>query len=716
MGSSEQDPVSGLLDYAPTPMFNRELSWLAFNRRVMALAADESLPLLERMKFVAIWASNLDEFFQVRVAGLKADLDDGGRQSPDGLSTTEQLIAVRDEAMSQYREVGAIYKRLRKALGLEGITILKWAKLTQDEQKLLTAEFAERVFPVLTPLAVDPGHPFPYISTLSLSIGVILKDPVTDEEHFARIKVPVELLGRYMQVPGSSTLVPLEQVIGNNIDDLFPGMEVLEWAAFRVTRDAALELEERDATDLMTAVETQLKHRRFGNVVRLELFAKASTHIRELLTEELGISANDVYAARGLIDLASGANITVSDRPDLHYTHTEPAVPAILGGEDGPRDLFAVLRQRDILVHHPYVSFDASVLELLRQASLDPAVQAIKMTLYRTAGDGRVVDALRRAAEAGKQVAVVVELKARFDERNNIEWARTLEQSGVHVTYGLLGLKVHAKTMLIVRQEGETIRRYCHVGTGNYNPKTARHYTDLGLMTANPKMGQDLGLFFNSLTGYAKAPDYEALIVAPHTLRQRLVDLVRHERSHGVNGRIIAKMNSLVDPEMITELYAASQDGVQIDLIVRGMCALVPGLAGVSENIRVRSILGRYLEHPRAYRFSHGATLFQDRPGELLASPETDGPESPVILIGSADLMPRNLDRRVEVLAPLLEETLRSEVERVLALNLASDRFTWELDAEGVWNPVTDGGRCDSQTQLQQVSFLGVASDPSPSS
>lgn len=679
---------------AELPLLNRELSWLAFNKRVLSISGRWELPVLERLKFLSIWSSNLDEFFQVRVAGLKAEVEDspnlGSKRSPDGLTVTEQLLAIREEVKTQYRAIAANYKLVRQELGEFGIHITKWQKLSERDQKNLTEQFIDRVFPVLTPLAVDPGHPFPYISALSLSIAVLVRDPRTGQDRFARIKIPTELLGRYMR-PKPSVLVPLEQVIGNNLDQLFPGMEVVEWAAFRITRDADQPLEDRDAEDLLRAVETQLEQRKFGDVVRLELFHKVSPAIRAILMEELGVSEQEVYHVKGLIDLGSGAGFEITDRPDLRLERWSPEFLPGFGDEDGAADLFSVIRSREVLMHHPYVSFDSSVLELIRQASVDPSVQAIKITLYRTAGDGRIVDALIRAASEGKQVVVLVELKARFDEEANIAWARRLERAGVHVTYGLVGLKVHAKVLLIVRQESGELRRYCHIGSGNYNSKTARSYTDLGLMTCNREVGHDLSMLFNSLTGFGVAPNYQRLLVAPEYLRTELTDRIRNEAEHGSAGHIVAKMNSLVDPEMVRELYAASRAGVRIELIVRGSCALMPGVPGVSETITVRSILGRYLEHSRIYYFANG-----------------DGPGQPQFLLGSADLMPRNLNRRVEVLVPIVDPELQEEVREVLDVGLRADRTTWELTSTGEWSAVEDLGACDPQHVLWKAARARV--------
>jgi len=683
------------VDKTGVPLLNRHQSWLAFNERVLALTADPSIPLLERLKFLSIWSSNLDEFFQVRVAGLKADLDEGGGFSPEGRSTVEQLLSVRAAVAAQYRDAADCYKAVKRELVSEGVAILKWSKLSDQERKQMSEAFMESVFPVLTPLAVDPGHPFPYISSLSLSIGVVVLDPRTSGERFARIKVPTDLLGRYMRAEDGERLglVPLEQVIGNNLHALFPGMTILEWAAFRITRDADLSIGDgEDGTDLMEVMETQLERRRFGNVVRLELFHKTSAAVSALLIDEIGVAENDVYHVKGLIDMASGAGFEVLDRPDLRDRRQEPVVPALFASEDGPRDLFELVRQHDVLVHHPYVSFDASVLELIRQASTDSEVQAIKLTLYRTAGDGRIVEALIRAADSGKQVAVVVELKARFDEQNNIEWARRLERAGVHVTYGVVGLKVHGKALLVVRNEADGIRRYAHLGTGNYNAKTARTYTDFGLLTCDETITNDLSMLFNSLTGFGVAPEYQRLLVAPERLRSRLLDQIHKQAEQGSHGRIIAKMNSLVDAEVVRELYKASQAGVSIDLIVRGMCTLVPGVPGFSDNIRVRSILGRYLEHSRIY-------VFGSSDGEGASRGDETGREV-LHLIGSADLMTRNLDRRVEILVPVEEESLRRQIDETLDICLRADRLTWTLDHEGDWKQVADTGAVDPHRKL----------------
>lgn len=676
---------------------NRELSWLDFNERVLALADDGSVPLLERANFLAIFSTNLDEFFQVRVAGLKDQLAAGvTATSPDGLTATEQLREIRSRLGELVPRQGDIFlKTVAPALAEAGIRFSSWAELGEDDEKFLVETFEQRIFPVLTPLAVDPGHPFPYISDLSLNLAVIVRDPVAGHQRFARVKVP-SLLPRFVMLPDGERYVPLEQVIAAHLDELFPGMEIDQHHAFRVTRNADLRLEEEEADDLLAAVELELRRRRFGRAVRLEIDASMTPEMRDLLQRELDLASDDVYIHQAPLGLGGLRSLLGLDRPDLKYPRYRPvspswvlpdearadetAEPASAGnGEAGrPRegDMFALLRQRDILVHHPYESFGATVQEFVRQASLDPNVLAIKMTLYRTSGDSEIMKSLIRAAEAGKQVAVLVELKARFDESANIEWARALETVGVHVGYGLIGLKVHAKTLLVVRDEPDGLRCYGHVGTGNYNWLTAAVYEDLGLLTSAPAVGGDLTQLFNQLTGYGRDVGYDALLVAPHTLRQGLVKLIRHEAevaAAGGTGRIEIKLNSLVDPGMIDELYAASQAGVSIDLVVRGICCLVPGVPGQSENIRVRSIVGRYLEHSRIYYFGNG-----------------EGPGKPRYLIGSADLMERNLDRRVEVLVTVASPDLQDRLRGALDIVLADELLAWELNPDGTWNRVRE--------------------------
>ena len=671
---------------------NRELSWLDFNERVLARAEDPSTPLLDRAKFLAIFSQNLDEFFQVRVAGLKdqvaAELT---TTTPDGRPPGRQLTEIRSvvEGLTD-RLQHAFLDGVVPALGDVGIRFSSWEDLDDDDQKHLVEVFDERIFPVLTPLAVDPGHPFPYISDLSLSLAVVVHDPESGQRRFARVKVP-DLLPRFVVLPDGERFVPLEQVIASQLDSLFPGTEVDRHCAFRVTRNADLTLEEEEAEDLLEAVELEVRRRRFGRAVRLEVDASMSEEIRQLLMRELDLDEDDVYEQAGPLDLTGMWAIHDLDRPDLRTPAWSGVTqPRLVPPDDTDLDIFAELGKGDLLVHHPYDSFSSSIEEFIRQAAGDPDVLAIKLTLYRTSGDSPIIHSLIRAAEAGKQVAALVELKARFDEEANIEWARALEKAGVHVVYGLVGLKTHTKTALVVREEPDGIRRYCHVGTGNYNPKTARLYEDLGLLTADPEVGSDLTFLFNYLTGYGRTVRYRRLLVAPDSLRQRLTELIANEaRAPAGTGRISMKMNSLVDAPMIDALYEASAAGVEIDLVVRGICCLRPGVAGLSENIRVRSIVGRYLEHSRIYYFANGTEA-----------------AVPAYYIGSADLMPRNLDRRVEALVPVPDPDLQAQLHEVLEVNLADDTLAWVLDADGSWRRVEgDGSHLETHERLQELAL-----------
>ena len=671
---------------------NRELSWLDFNERVLAMAEDPRVPLVERAKFLAIFCQNLDEFFQVRVAGLKDQVAAGvATTSPDGRTAAQQLLDIRDRLDLLLPRMQAVFlDQVSPALADAGIRLSSWADLDEEDEKFLVETFEERIFPILTPLAVDPGHPFPYISNMSLNLAVMVRDPVEDVRSFARVKVP-PLLPRFVVLPDGERYVPLEQVIAAHLDRLFPGMEIEQHHAFRVTRNADLTLEEEEADDLLAAVEIELRRRRFGRAVRLEIDAAMSDEVRELLQRELVLADDDVYQHVAPLDLGGLWAVHGLDRPDLKDPPYTRVTPARLSSDDGERvDTFAAVRRGDMLVHHPYESFRTSVEEFVRQASTDPHVQAIKMTLYRTSGDSPIARSLIRAAERGKQVAVIVELKARFDEGANIEWARALETAGVHVAYGLIGLKVHAKTLLVVRDEPDGLRRYCHIGTGNYNSRTARTYEDLGLLTCDPDIGSDLTQLFNELTGYGRNVDYRRLLVAPRMLRSGIVELIRGEvaaaQAEPGRGRITMKMNSLVDTELIDELYAASQAGVEVDLIVRGICCLTPGVPGLSETIRVRSLVGRYLEHSRIYRFANG-----------------DGPGRPRVLIGSADLMPRNLDRRVEVLTPVVEPALQERLDEVLEVELADDVLAWTMGADGRWTRAAPGGSIETHARLQEL-------------
>lgn len=680
-------------DSAIPRQFNRELSWLDFNERVLTLADDERVPILERAKFLAVFSQNLDEFFQVRVAGLKDQVAASvNAMSSDGRTPAQQLVEVRERLERLLPWMEEIFlEKVAPALAEAGIVFSSWSELDEEDEKFLVETFEQRIFPVLTPLAVDPGHPFPYISNLSLNLAVIVRDPVVGERRFARVKVP-SLLPRFVVLPDGERYVPLEQVIAAHLGELFPGMEVEQHHAFRVTRNADLTLEEEEADDLLAAVELELRRRRFGRSVRLELDVATSQEVRDLLQRELDLDDDDVYFSAAPLDLGGLWSVYGLDRPDLKEDPYVPVAPARLVSDDDPVDLFAAIRHGDMLVHHPYESFRSSVQELVRQAAVDPHVLALKMTLYRTSGDSPIVKSLIRAANEGKQVVVLVELKARFDESANIEWARALEEAGVHVVYGLIGLKVHAKALLIVRDEPDGLRRYCHVGTGNYNPTTAGTYEDLGLLTSDPSIGNEMSQLFNELTGYGRNIHYEVLLVAPRMLRSSISELICREVASveaGGSGRIVMKMNSLTDDDLIEQLYKASEAGVQIDLIIRGICALVPGAPGQSSNIRVRSLVGRYLEHSRICCFGNG-----------------EAPGVPRYLLGSADMRARNLDRRVEVMVAVREPDLQARLQEVLDLNLADDELAWELDSRGRWERQArpgPGGGCNAQRRLQEL-------------
>ena len=653
---------------------NRELSWLAFNRRVLSLAGESGIPLLERVKFIAIFSSNLDEFFQVRVAALRdqmaAHILSPG---PDGRTPAEQLHAIGDEV----RELIAVQEdivanELRPMLLADGIEIVSWDDLTSREQSFVIDMFTQRIFPVLTPLAVDPAHPFPYISNLALSIAATVRDPDTGERRFARLKVPSNL-PRLVALPDGQRFVPLEQVIASHLHTLFIGMEIEEHAAFRITRNADLTVEDEDADDLLAAVELELRRRRFGRAVRLEVDASMSAEMLELLLRELELEPEAVTMHRELLDLTCLFAIHGLDRPKLKDV---PWVPVTAGriatAEEAERSLFSVIRERALLVHHPYESFASSSEAFLAEAASDSRVQSIKMTLYRTSGDSPIARSLIRAAERGVQVAVLVELQARFDEATNVTWAKTLERAGVHVVYGVVGLKTHAKCVLVVRSDADGLRRYVHIGTGNYNSRTARLYEDLGYITCDPAIGEDATQLFNHLTGYSRGNDYRSLVVAPHSLRTRMLELIANEAEHGSEGAICIKTNSIGDPEIVEALYAASAAGVSIDLLVRGICCLRAGVPGLSENIRVRSVLGRYLEHSRIYRFNHGSTAHGGEPTVLH-------------LIGSADMMPRNLDRRVEILVPVVHPKHQMWLDQTIDFQLADDIVAFDLQPDNTW-------------------------------
>jgi polyphosphate kinase len=678
------DPISAL---GPERFSNRELSWLEFGNRLLDLAEDQRTPLLERVKFLAIFSEGLDEFFQVRVAGLKDQWDAGLRaRSADGLRPSETLRAIGARVSELVARQSHIFvDEIAPQLAAAGIRLSDWSSLDDDDRDYLVDVFQRQIFPVLTPLSVDPGHPFPYISNLSLNLIVRVGDPVTGEERVARVKVP-PLLPRFVVMPDGERFVALEQIIAAHLATLFPDMVIGAHFAFRVTRNADLALEEDEADDLLVAVEMELRRRRFGRAVRLEVAADMSPDTRDMLIHELDLGSEDLYETAAPLDLGGLWAVHGLDRPDLQEEAWAPmTAPRLANAGNEPSDLFAVLRQGDVLVHHPYDSFTTSVEAFISQASLDPDVLAIKQTLYRTSGDSPIVASLIHAAESGKQVAAVVELKARFDEQNNILWARALEEAGVHVVYGLVGLKTHSKAALIVRREEDGIRRYCHLGTGNYNPRTARQYEDLGLLSADPELGADVGDLFNFLTGYSRYAQYRKLTVAPVALRHRILEYIDEEALAGVSGRICIKVNGLTDPEVIDALYRASSVGVPIDLVVRGVCCLRPGVPGLSETIRVRSIVGRFLEHSRIYRF--GGT--NERPLHLL--------------LGSSDLMERNLDRRIEVLFPVTDVDLQARVLEVLDLNLADDTNSWVLGPTSTWVrvPTTEG--ISAQHRLQDL-------------
>jgi len=665
---------------------NRELSWLAFNARVLQLAEDPTTPLLERVGFLSIFSSNLDEFFQVRVSGLHDQVAAGiSKRTIDGRSPAEQLAEIRDAVEKLLvRHESCMRDVVGPELEAHAIQLLDWDELEPSERDGLSVRFSQRIFPVLTPLAVDPGHPFPYISDLSLNLAVRLSDPVDGRKLFARVKVPPSL-DRWVRVDDRARFVPIEQVIAAHLDQLFPGTNILECHAFRVTRNADLTLEDEEADDLLAMVEMELRRRRFGKAARLEVAADISDEVLDLLVRELDVDAADVYRSSIPLESRSLFAIASLDRPDLRWPEWRGITEPALAADDERVDFFEVLRKADVLVHHPYVSFGSSVVEFIHQASIDPDVLAIKLTLYRTSGDSPIIDALIAAAERGKQVAVLVELKARFDEAANIGWAKRLEQSGVHVAYGLVGLKIHTKIAMVVREEPDGVRRYCHVGTGNYNHHTARIYEDIGLLTASPELGADLSDLFNSLTGYGRSIDFRRLLVAPEHLRNRLCKLIDSEIESG-RGRIIMKMNSLIDKEMIEKLYEASGAGVEIDLIVRGICSLRPGVPGLSERIRVRSIVGRYLEHSRIYHFANAS-----------------GPGKSRTFIGSADLMNRNLDRRVEAQVSVEDPSLVGRLLEFCEVELTDDRLAWTLDGTGTWTKRRGPAAIDTHERMQQV-------------
>jgi len=671
---------------------NRELSWLDFNARVLALAADPSLPLLERAKFLAIFASNLDEFYMVRVAGLKRRDEMGlSVRSADGLSPREQLRRIGERTQQIATRHAKVFGELiRPELADQGIVIVTWSELDEAERERLSTYFHEQVFPVLTPLAVDPAHPFPFVSGLSLNLAVTVKQPEDGTQHFARIKVP-DNVDRFVELrvrdgfEGEVQFLPMEELIAAFLDVLFPGLEIVEHHAFRITRNADFEVEEDRDEDLLQALERELARRRFGSPVRLEIADDMTENMLELLLRELDVHPGDVIEVSGLLDLSSLWQIYGVDRPDLKDPPFVPATPPAFGERETPKSIFSTLRDGDVLVHHPYDSFSTTVQRFIEQAAADPNVLAIKQTLYRTSGDSPIVNALIDAAEAGKQVVALVEIKARFDEQANIKWARALEQAGVHVVYGLIGLKTHCKTCLVVRREGSTIRRYCHIGTGNYNPKTARLYEDVGLLTASPDIGADLTDLFNSLTGYSRKVSYRNLLVAPYGVRRGIVERIEREiaaKRDGADAGIRLKANALVDEQVIDALYRASQAGVRVEVVVRGICALRPGVPGFSENVVVRSILGRFLEHSRIIHFRAIDEFW----------------------IGSADMMHRNLDRRVEVMAQVKDPRLTAALNDVFESAMDPATRCWELAADGHWTALPLEGQTvrDHQVSLME--------------
>ena len=670
--------------------FDRELSWLKFNKRVLELAQDEDLPIIERASFAAIFANNLDEFFMVRVAGLKRRIDTGiAVTAASGLSPRQQLRAISEQAHRlQDEHAHYMIDHILPDLAKEQIVLLSWDKLTAAEQERLSRYYRQQVFPVLTPLAVDPAHPFPYISGGSINLAVLVENPASGKSHFARVKIPGNL-NRLVPVDDMTDddatnvrygFITMENLIIAHLESLFPGMIIKEARSFRVTRNEDIDVEEDDAENLLNAMEKELLRRRFGPPIRLEISDETSPFLSQLLADQLRVSADEVYRLPAPLDATVLFELGGIDRPDLKYRSFVPTTNRQIAEVESSRaqDIFAAIRERDILLHHPYDSFSTSVQAFLAQAAADPKVLAIKQTLYRTSSNSPIIDALIDAAHAGKQVLALVEIKARFDEDANIAWARKLERAGVHVVYGIVGLKTHCKLSLVVRQEADGLRRYCHVGTGNYNPKTARIYTDLGLLTCDPVVRQDMTRLFNQLSGYAPKSSFHRLLVAPRTVRSGLIQRIRREEDAARAGKeawIKIKVNSIVDEKTIDALYRASQAGVKIDIVERGICALKPGVPGLSENIRVRSILGRFLEHSRIYAFANSD-------GPQIGEGPAAGPE---VWIGSADLMHRNLDRRVEALVRITAPEQIDELIKYVDLQMADSTTSWHMAADGTY-------------------------------
>jgi polyphosphate kinase len=672
----------------PDTFINRELSWLDFNKRVFALTGREDFPLLEKVKFLAIWSANLDEFFQVRVAGLKEQVAHGlGSATPDGLTPGQQLAAIRSDVDAQYQEVSKRFlSEIAPALAKEGIVFSDYSTLDDEDRGFLDEQFRDLVFPVVTPLAVDPAHPFPYISNLSLNLAISVRNPETKLTRFARVKIP-PILPRFVVLPDGERFIPLEQVIAHHLDSLFPGMEVLGHHVFRVTRNADFEVEEDEGGDLLMSIESELTQRRFGRVVRLEVHPDMPDEVLDLLLREMGATEDDVYRVDGPLDLAGLWGVNELERPQLKFPVFAGVTPSRLSATTGePIDFFEVIRQGDLMAHHPYDSFLTTVEAFVSRAAKDPDVLAIKATLYRTNRNSQIMQSLIEAAERGKQVVALVELKARFDEERNIEWAQRLEDVGVHVMYGVVGLKTHTKIALVMRREGDKVVRYAHIGTGNYNEQTARIYEDVGVFTADAALGSDLSDLFNYLTGYSRKTRYRSLAVSPEGIRDRITGLIAEEAGRP-DGHITMKMNSLVDAGIIEALYKASRAGARVDLCVRGICCLTPGVPGLSENISVRSVVGRYLEHSRIYRF--GAR----------------GRER-TYLYGSADMMPRNLDRRIEALAPVHDPDLQFRMDEIFDVVFADDTLAWKLQPNRTWARVEGEGKVDTHEALQELALL----------
>ena len=688
--SDKRETLNGEQPLPPDRFFDRELSWLKFNKRVLELAQDEDIPIIERATFAAIFASNLDEFFMVRVAGLKRRIDTGiAVTSPSGLSPRQQMRAISEQAHRlQDEHAHYVVDHILPDLAKENIKLLGWDKLTIAEQERLSKYFRQQVFPVLTPLAVDPAHPFPYISGNSINLAVLVENPASGKSHFARVKIP-DNINRLVPVDDMTEdeadevrygFITMENLIIAHLESLFPGMIIEEARSFRVTRNEDIEVEEDDAENLLNAIEKELLRRRFGPPIRLEISDETSPFLSQLLADQMGVTPEEVYRLPAPLDATVLFELGGIDRPDLKFRPFVPTTNRQIAQVESSRaqDIFAAIRERDILLHHPYDSFSTSVQAFLAQAAADPKVLAIKQTLYRTSSNSPIIDALIDAAHAGKQVLALVELKARFDEDANIAWARKLERAGVHVVYGIVGLKTHCKLSLVVRQEADGLKRYCHVGTGNYNPKTARQYTDLGLLTCDPVVGQDMTRLFNQLSGYAPKSSFHRLLVAPRTVRSGLIQRIRREEDAARAGKeawIKIKVNSIVDEKTIDALYRASQAGVKIDIVERGICSLKPGVPGLSENIRVRSILGRFLEHSRIYAFANSD-------GPQIGEGPIAGPE---VWIGSADLMHRNLDRRVEALVRITAPEQIDELIKYIDLQMADTTSSWHMEPDGTY-------------------------------